>query len=54
MAELNVLADNMHLETTQKNYPEKLPRRTTQKLSDIQARILNYLRHNPKANRGAI
>ena len=41
-------------EATQKNYPEKLPRKTTQKISGIQKRIVDYLRHHPRANRGTI
>ena len=47
----NILSDK---KTTQKNYPEKLPRKTTQKISDTQTRIVNYLRQNPRANRGTI
>ena len=47
----NILSDK---KTTQKNYPEKLPRKTTQKISDTQTRIVNYLRQNPRANRATI
>lgn len=47
----SILSDR---KTTQKNYPEKLPRKTTRKISDIQTRIVDYLRHNPRANRGTI
>ena len=41
-------------ETTQKNYPEKLPRKTTQKISSIQKRIVDFLRNNPQASRSEI
>ena len=40
--------------TTQKNYPEKLPRKTTQKISAIQKEIVDFLRNNPKASRSEI
>ena len=41
-------------DTTQKNYPEKLPRKTTQKISAIQKKIVAFLRNNPKASRSEI
>lgn len=47
----NILSDR---KTTQKNCPEKLPGKTTRKISDMQTRIVDYLRHNPRANRGTI
>ena len=50
----NFSGDQIEGETTQKNYPEKLPRKTTQKISDIQVRIVDFLRNNPMASRGSI
>ena len=47
-------SDQKDDETTQKNYPEKLPRKTTQKITEIQSRIIDYLRNNPMASRNAI
>ena len=40
--------------TTQKNYPEKLPGKTTRKISAIQKEIVDFLRNNPKASRSEI
>ena len=50
----NSLSDHIEGETTQKNYPEKLPRKTTQKISAIQIQIVDFLRNNPKASRSEI
>ena len=36
------------------NYPEKLPRKTTKKISAIQTRIVDFLSYNTKAIRGEI
>ena len=47
-------SDPMEGDATQKNYPEKLPRKTTQKISPIQKRIVDFLRNNPKASRSEI
>ena len=47
-------SDQKDDETTQKNYPEKLPRKTTRKITEIQSRIIDYLRNNPMASRNAI
>ncbi len=50
----NATTGSNNANTTQKNYPEKLPRKTTQKISAIQIRIVDFLRYNPKASRGEI
>ncbi len=52
--DINSLGDGQEKGGEKKNYPEKLPRKTTQKITTTQKTILNYIRTNPKAGRTEI